>query len=125
MASQATSCTHSTDNMINKLKFEKIKLIKTNLNIEFNRLCKIHRVIPRYIHVPIMTNTDVAIKTKAYAECYWLNNEIRYQYKQKNIILKNLDKIKQNFESLEYYDIIEKMRSEISTICLLYTSRCV
>ena len=59
-----------------------------------------------------MNKTEVAIKTKAYAERYWLNNEIRYQYKWKNIILKNLEKIEQNFDSAEYYDIIEKMRSE-------------
>lgn len=73
-----------------KLAFEfksiKLRLSNTIENIKFNKTCLNLQVIPNYVQVKINTKTIPAIKTKQFAEEFWIRNEIKFLYKKKDML---------------------------------------
>ena len=88
----------SQASIVFKYQNVKIKLLKTNLHIKFNKKCLENNLIPKYARIYINNTSPTARKTKEHAELFWVKSEIKYLYRKK-LMLNNR--------------------------CLLYTSRCV
>lgn len=61
----------------------KIKLLKTNLHIKFNKECIRNNLIPKYASIKINNNSKIATKIKERAQIMWLKEELRYLYMKK------------------------------------------
>jgi hypothetical protein len=62
--------------IINNYQNTRLKLLKTNAAIWFNRMCKIKQVKPNYIHFKTNRKTQQDIKTVSQATQYRINQEI-------------------------------------------------
>ena len=67
------------------IKFQniKIKLLKTRLHIKFNQECITNNIIPRYAFIKINRKSETAMKIKRHAEIMWMKEELKYLYKKK------------------------------------------
>lgn len=61
----------------------KVKLLKTNMHIKFNKKCLIHNIIPKYCTIHIKNTSIAASKTKQIAEIKWIKEEIKQLYSKK------------------------------------------
>jgi hypothetical protein len=69
--------------------------IKTNIctvfsYTEFNKICKPEQVTPRYIHITVNGNNQKSLNTKNTAIKYRINQELKYLYKKKSLLNKQL-----------------------------------
>jgi hypothetical protein len=67
----------------NNYKNTKLKLLKTNAAIWFNKICKTRQLQPKYINIKINNNNPWNNKTKAFAIRYRINQEIKFLYCKK------------------------------------------
>jgi hypothetical protein len=74
-AQQARSC--------NSYKNTKLKLLKTNATICFNKMCKIKHLKPNYINIKINGKKSQDRKTTTNAIKYGINQEIKFLYCKK------------------------------------------
>ena len=74
----------SQANLVYKYKNIKVKVIRTNLNIKFNRRCLNSNITPKFASVNINNNSVGAIKAKYIAQKTWLKEEIKQLYIKKN-----------------------------------------
>lgn len=65
-----------------KFRNDIVKLYTTQ-NIKFNRMCKKHNIIPKYVQVTIKINTKEAMKAKSSGEQIQFNTEIKEIYNKK------------------------------------------
>jgi hypothetical protein len=63
-----------------KYKNTKLKLLKTNAAIWFNKMCRIKQLQPNYINIRIHGNKLQDKKTTTNAVRYRLNQEIKFLY---------------------------------------------
>jgi len=73
-----------------KYKNVKLKVLKTNENIKFNKKCLEYGVVPNYISIKINSKSAVAKKAKKIAELSWLKCEIKKLYSKKTMLNKLL-----------------------------------
>jgi len=73
-----------------KYKNIKLKVLKTNENIHFNKKCLELGIIPKYVSIKINSKSLVARKTKNMAEKIWIKNEIKSLYSKKSMLNKLL-----------------------------------
>jgi hypothetical protein len=66
----------------------KRKLFMCNAHIKFNQTCQKENLVPKYAQINrrIYNNNNAAIKTKTDAQKMRIRNEIKPQYKKKNLI---------------------------------------
>jgi Tfp pilus assembly protein PilE len=66
----------------------KRKLFMCNAHIKFNQICQKENLVPKYAQINrrIYNNNNAAIKTKTDAQKMRIKNEIKLQYKKKNLI---------------------------------------
>ena len=97
-----------------------LKLKKTVANIEFNRECKKHNLIPKYINLSTKLKTLAASKTIKHAKTFWLNTEIQILYAKKSNIIDELktitNNLNQNFNPATKQLIIDNINTIISEI---------
>jgi hypothetical protein len=67
----------------NSYKNTKLKLLKTNAALWFNKMCKIKQLKPNYIHIKINNSRLQDKKTRAFAIRYRINQEIKFLYCKK------------------------------------------
>ena len=67
----------------NIYKNTKLKLLKTNATIWFNKNCRDHQLQPRYISIKIKGRKQQDMKTAANAIRFCINQEIKFHYKRK------------------------------------------
>jgi hypothetical protein len=68
----------------------KEKLHKTLASIWFNKICKMEQLTPKYIHVTVNGNNRKSLNTKNAAVKYRINQELKYLYKKKFFLNKQL-----------------------------------
>jgi hypothetical protein len=78
---------------IHHYKNSKEKLIKTKAAIWFNKTCRTRHICPKYIHIQVNGNNSRSFNTKQQAVKHRLNLEIKFLYKKKQIINKQLYKL--------------------------------
>jgi hypothetical protein len=61
----------------------KLKLLKTNGAIWFNKICRNYHLQPKYISLKINGHTQQNRRTEANAIRFRINQDIRFQYKKK------------------------------------------
>jgi hypothetical protein len=67
----------------NNYKNTKLKLLKKNAEIWFNKIRKIKHLKPNYINIKINGNKQRDKKTTCNAVRYWINQEIKFLYRKK------------------------------------------
>ena len=67
----------------NNNKNTKLKLLKTNAAIRFNKMCKVKDLNPNYISIRINGKTTRDEKTTQKAVKYRIGQEIKFLYKKK------------------------------------------
>lgn len=72
--------------IINKFTNTRRKLLKTIANIKFNKTCKEHNLIPKYIHLKTNSKQQTARDAVENAKKLWLEKEIKFLYKKKNTL---------------------------------------
>lgn len=112
MASQAVP----VNQVLNKLKNKEIQLMKTNLNIEFNKTCKTQNIFPNYISIIIRNKSESARKTLKQAKTLWLKNEIAYLYKKKNKLHKTISNLKNTLKASVNDTEFKSMLSHVKLI---------
>jgi len=73
----------------NIYKNTKLKLLKTNAAIWYNKVCRTMGLQPNYIPIRINGQTPRDKKTKQKALIYRLNQEIKYLYQKKQLLNRN------------------------------------
>lgn len=68
----------------------KIRLLKTNSHIKFNKECLKNNLIPNYASIRIGNNSKTATKIKKRAQVMWIKEELRYLYAKKTELNKDL-----------------------------------
>jgi hypothetical protein len=72
--------------LCNSYKNTKLKLLKTNAAIWFNKMCKIKHLKPNYINIKINGNKSQDKKITTNAIKYRINQEIKFLYcKKRNL----------------------------------------
>jgi hypothetical protein len=66
----------------NNYKHTKLKFVKTNAAIWFNRICKIKHLKPNYINIKIKGHKPQDKKTTIYATRFRINQEIKLFYRK-------------------------------------------
>jgi len=61
----------------------KLKLLKTNATMWYNKICKAKQLTPKYIHIKINGNNTQSKMTTTAATKYRLNQEIKFSYCKK------------------------------------------
>jgi len=69
----------------NIYKNTKLKLLKTNAAIWFNKICRDRQLQPRYINIKIKGRKQQDMKTAANAIRFHINQEIKFHYKRKTV----------------------------------------
>ena len=67
----------------NNYKNTKLKLIKTNAAIWYNKMCKVKGLKPNYINIKTNCRTTRDLKTNQQAVKYRIDQEIKFLYKKK------------------------------------------
>jgi len=70
-------------NIYNNFKNTKLKILKTNAAIWFNKTCKTKQIKPNYINIKISGRTHQDRKTTNNAIRYRINQEIKFLYRKK------------------------------------------
>jgi hypothetical protein len=68
----------------------KEKLHKTNASIWFNKICRTEQLTIKYIQITVKGNTQRSQNTKKVATAHRLNQEIKFLYKKKCMLNKQL-----------------------------------
>ena len=68
----------------------KEKLHKTNASIWFNKTYKAEQLTPKYIHITVNGNNRQRQNTKNAAIIYRINQELKFLYKKKCLLNKQL-----------------------------------
>ena len=90
-----------TAQMNNKYKNTKLKLLKTNAAIWFNRICRMKQLKPNYISFNIKGNSVQDRRTRANAIRFGINQERKCQYCKKQQI--NTQLYYQHQRNADYY----------------------
>ena len=61
-----------------------MKVIRTNLNIKFNRRCLNNNITPKFASININNKSVAAIKGKYIAQKTWIKEELKQLYIKKN-----------------------------------------
>jgi len=77
----------------NIYKNTKLKLLKTNAPIWFNKVCKIKQLKPNYIHFRTNSKTIWDRRTTSHAIRYRINQELKFFYCKKQTLNKQLYKL--------------------------------
>ena len=75
---------------INIFKNTRLKLLKTNVAIWYNKMCKAKWLQPGYINIRSAGKTSRDNKTIQQATVYRINQEIRFLYKKKQYLNRQL-----------------------------------
>jgi len=81
----------------NKNNNTKVKLLKMNAAISYNKICKTKQLTPKYIHIKNNGNNMHSKNTKIAATIYRLNQEIKSLYCKKQKLNEQLYKIHLEF----------------------------
>jgi hypothetical protein len=100
-------------------KNNKLKLLKCNAFLWFNRQCKINNLTPKYAHFNTRSQNDRAGKTKSVAINYRANQEIKFHYNKKQHL--NVSLHETQLECAEFWKSLcptlqEKTEHKISCI---------
>ena len=79
----------------------KEKLIKTHAAIWFNKTCRTRHICPKYIHIQVNGNNARTSNTKQHAVKHRLNLEIKFLYKNKQQLNKQLYRL--HLENAQYW----------------------
>jgi len=74
----------------NIYKITKLKLLKTNAAIWFNKTCRVKGLKPDYFNIRINGNTPQDKKTTRHATRFRINQEIQFLYRKKEHLNKQL-----------------------------------
>ena len=77
----------------------RLKLLKTALNIRYNKTCLSLQIVPSYVQIKITSNSYSAKKTKEMATKLWIKNEIKQLHSKKNLL--NTMLMKKHLELLQ------------------------
>ena len=77
----------------------RLKLLKTALNIRYNKTCLGLQIVPSYVQIKITSKSYSAKKTKEIATKLWINNEIKQLHSKKNLL--NTMLMKKHLELLQ------------------------
>ena len=77
----------------------KLKLLKTTLNIRYNKTCLDLRIVPNFVQIKIISKSYSAKKTKELATKLWIKNEIKQLYSKKSLL--NTVLMKKHLELLQ------------------------
>ena len=69
--------------MYNTYKNMKLKLLKTNATMWYNKICKAKQLMPKYIFIKINGNNTQSKMTTIAAIKYRFNQEIKFLYRKK------------------------------------------
>jgi len=78
-------------------KITKLKLLKTNSTVWFNKMCKIKHLKPNYINIKINCKKSQDKKTTTNAIKYRINQEIKFLYCKKQNLNQQLYRIHLQF----------------------------
>lgn len=103
----------------NKYKEVKLKLLKTNENIKFNKKCLDYGLVPNYVNIRIKNNSNAAKKTLISAQIQWIKNEIKSLYCKKSLLNQLL--FETHLELLNklhpaQHDILSTLESQVTSI---------
>ena len=108
----------------------KIRLLKTNLHIRFNQECIKYNIIPKYASIKINKKSEFSTKIKRYAGIMWMREELKYLYKKKTVLNRELYRTHLQLLDSVHVALLDNVLQTINKyahdiLCLLYTSRCV
>ena len=70
--------------LVYKYKSIKVKLIKANLDIRFNKKCLFKNITPNYVKFNIKNTSSSAATAQKVAQSVWVKEEIKQLYSKKN-----------------------------------------
>jgi len=70
---------------LNNYKNTRLKLLKTNAAIWFNKMCKVKQLKPNYINIKINGHKPQNKKTKINVIRFRINQEIKFLYRKKYV----------------------------------------
>lgn len=106
--------------VVYKFKNVKLKLLKTNENIKYNKACLNLNIVPNYISVKVNSNSNAAIQTKKMAEKIWIKKEIEFLYSKKTslnkLLLQTHLEVLHIIHPVHYDDVMYQIDSQINKI---------
>jgi len=94
----------------------KIKVLKCNADIFFNKQCLFKKIVPKYANIKVCTTSPAALRTKSKAQIIRIKEEIKFLYKKKDKVNKDLYKaylvVAQEWGSL-WHHILEMVQESI------------
>ena len=100
----------------------KIKLLKTNLHIKFNKKCLQLNIIPKYSTIRINNTSEVAKKVKRIAEVTWIKEEIRQLYNKKTrlneLLYKSNLKLLNTIHPVLIFNLMQYVNNRIMKVIL-------
>jgi len=97
----------------------KIKVLNCNADIFFNKQCLAKKIVPNYANIKVPTTSPAAHKTQRKAQITRIKEEIKFLYKKKDKINKDLYKahlkVAREWGNL-WHPILETVQESINNI---------